>query len=330
MRSFLYKNSIDVVNKSSSGGAFNRLAQFVFDNFSNVVIYGAAWDDKLKIHHTCINSIEKIGSLSGSKYARSEMGSTFSNVTKDLISDKTVIFSGTPCQIAGLQQFLKIKNIDTSNLYLVDIICHGTPSPLILSEWIKSTEKRYKHRIISLSFRDKRIGWNGYPTKIVLDNGKVIRHTYKTQEFIRLFFTHAILGPSCYNCPFSNMNRNSDVTMGDFWGIENSFPNINSDKGVSLVLANSKKGMTLLENIQNNLSYDEVLIECLPESFLPYQTNLNKPTGRPNIREDFWKTYKDKGFDYTVKKFAVSCLKDNIKFNIKVVLSRIGLYNKTF
>lgn len=328
MKSYLYKNRKENIENSSSGGAFKKIISTI--GTKDAIIYGATWSDDLQVVHTFTSNKNNLQQFSESKYARSKMSDSFKHIANLLLDKKTVVFSGTPCQIAGLKQFLKIKNIDTSNLYLVDIICHGTPSPLILSEWIKSTEKRYKHQITSLSFRDKEIGWIGYPTKVILDNGKVIRHTYKTQEYIRLFFTHAVLGPSCYNCPFSNMNRRSDITIGDFWGVEYSFPNVNPDKGVSLILANSEKGIALLKRIQDNLSNDEVLIECMSDSFLPYQHNLNRPTDRPAFRDDFWKTYKDKGFDYTVKHFGVSSGKGNVKFDIKSVLSKLGLYNKAF
>lgn len=329
MKSYLYKNSKDKIEKSSSGGAFKKISS-VLGNDAHPIIYGAIWSEDLQVIHASTSDENRLQQFSESKYARSKMGDCFPNIALQLLEGRKVIFSGTPCQIAGLRQFLLLKKIETTNLYLIDVICHGTPSPLMLSEWIKSCETKYRHSIKSISFRDKEIGWKGYPTKLVLNNGKVVRHTYKTQEFIRLFFTHAVLGPSCYNCTFSNMERKSDITIGDFWGVENYFPDINPGKGVSLVLANTAKGEDVLEKMLSNLATDELLIECPIESFLPYQQNLNSPTDRPLMRDEFWKIYKEKGFEFALRKFGISSTKENIKFDIKVILSKLGLYDKRF
>ena len=329
MVSCLYKNNPKEIEHSSSGGAFRKIVSCIGDD-KNTVVYGAVWDDNLSVIHSYLNWEEDLQSFSGSKYARSKMGDIFSHVLSHLLQGKTVIFSGTPCQIEGLNQFLKVKNIDTRRLYLIDIICHGTPSPVILKDWIESVERKYKHKITSLSFRDKDVGWMGYPTKVVLDNGKIIRHSYKTQEYIRLFFTHVSMAPSCYECPFANMDRKSDITIGDFWGVENSYPDVKAGKGVSLVLFNTEKGIDVLKKMRMSVVKDEILIECPTNSFLQYQHNLNRPTERPQIRDDFWRDYNKNGYNFVIKKYKVSSRTGNLKFDIKKILSKLKLYKRLF
>lgn len=322
MKSYLYKGNPEILMNSSSGGTFKRLVSCIASN-NETVIYGAIWNKNLSISHAYSKYGNDLQCFSGSKYARSDMGDSFKSVENNLLKGKRVIFSGTPCQIAGLKQFLMIKKIDINNLYLIDIICHGTPSPRVLNDWIKSCEKKYGRKIVDISFRDKSVGWLGYPTKVILDNGKIIRHTYKTQEFMRLFFTHTTLGPSCYECPFSNLDRKSDVTIGDFWGIENSYPNIEPGKGVSLILANTEKGIKCVESILKDKKEDELIIECDTDSYLQYQYNLRKPTEKPANREEFWSIYKKYGYDYTMKKYKINSKLRKIKFNVKYIFSKL-------
>lgn len=329
MRSYLYKNKTEEVNNSSSGGAFKKIVSCIGID-DNTIVYGAIWNNKLDVIHSNSKHTENLQCFSESKYARSKMGDTLNDVALQLSRGKTVIFSGTPCQVAGLRQFLNVRGIDTDNLYLIDIICHGTPSPIILKDWIKSIEKKYKHIITGISFRDKEVGWLGYPTKVIFDDGKVITHTYKSQEFIRLFFSHVIMGPSCYECPFSNLDRKSDFTIGDFWGVEKSFPEIVPGKGISLILFNTEKGIDILKIMEKSINCDEILFECPTESFLQYQHNLNKPTEKPVERDNFWKDYKENGYDYVVKKYCISNKIDKLKFDIKLLLSKLNLYKKVF
>lgn len=321
MKSYVYKNNPQVIENSSSGGAFKRIISIIGLD-ENTIIYGVIWNENLTISHSYTGYREDLQQFSESKYSRSKMGDSFNNIASQLLEGKTVIFSGTPCQITGLKQFLKVKNISRDKLYLIDIICHGTPSPALLKEWIKSIENKYKHKIVAISFRDKEIGWKGYPTKILFSNGKIIRHTYKTQEFIRLFLSCKILGPSCYECPFSSMDRKSDITIGDFWGVENTYPEILPGKGVSLVLANTEKGIKILETIKNNKGEDEIIAECSTDSFLRYQHNLNRPSKKPVNRNEFWISYLNDGYDTTLRRFKFSTYRGWIKFNVKKILSK--------
>lgn len=329
MKSYLYKNTPNIINSSSSGGAFKKIVSCIGHD-EKTIVYGAVWDENLRVVHSNSKSTEDLQPYSGSKYARSKMGATFNNVAVHLLDGLTVIFSGTPCQIAGLKKFLKIKKINSEKLYLVDIICHGTPSPVLLEDWIHSIEKKYKRKVTAVSFRDKQVGWIGYPTKVVFDNGKVIRCSYKSQEFMRLFFSHAVMGPSCYKCPFANMDRQSDITIGDFWGVESSYPDVVPGKGVSLILFNTEKGKDILKKMEITSGEDEVLIECTTDSFLQYQYNLNRPTEKPLIREEFWKDYKENGYDYVIRKYGISDGIGNLKYIVKSILSKLKLYNKVY
>lgn len=329
MDSYLYKNEESEILNSSSGGAFKRIISVINDE-DDIFIYGAVWDEDLSVKHIYLKATDDIQQFSESKYARSRMEDCFRNIVEQLQGGKTVVFSGTPCQIAGLKSLVEIKRVDTTKLYLIDIICHGTPSPIILDEWKKSIERKYKKKVKSISFRDKKIGWLGYPTKVRFTDGEIIRRTYKAQEYIRLFFSHFIMAPSCYECPFSNMNRQSDITIGDFWGVENSFPDVNPGKGVSLVLANTKKGNDILERINKSKTLNETIIQCEKKSFLQYQHNLNKPTERPIGRDKFWNDFAKYGYDFAIKENNISSRFKELKYNIKFILFKLGLYNRYF
>lgn len=329
MDAFLYINTPQIVDASSSGGAFHKIVTQIFSEYKDVKVYGATWTSKFEIMHTCVTKIDELNKLSGSKYSRSKMGDTFSQVATSLSNGEYVIFSGTPCQVAGLKQFLKIKRIDTKQLLLIDIICHGTPSPKMLQEWKNWIENKYKDEIIDINFRDKKVGWRGYPTTIKLKK-KILQHTFDSQQFIRLFFSHLILGDSCYECVFAKKDRCSDITIGDFWGANEIFEDLSGNNGISLVLANTKKGKNLVLSISNNLEKGEVIRKCHTERFLDYQQNLNSPTERPYNTASFWQDYKTKGYKFVLKKYKISTNKLKLKFYIKKFLSKLCIYNKPY
>ena len=296
---YAYKNTPEVVEKSSSGGAFSKIANIFSGQYKdNYSIYGAAWTENNEIKHIRITQLADLKQFNGSKYARSNIVNIFIQVENDLQNGMAVLFSGTPCQISGLIHYLAKKNVSTRKLLTIDIICHGTPNPIVLKDFISWIEKKYKSRVTNITFRDKSVGWKRYPTQIVLSNGKILRRSYTAQLYIRMYFSLLPLDNRCYSCEFSNMERTSDLTLGDFWGIDKIMPEISAEKGVSLVLVNTIKGQGIIEEIMNTLSSSEELKNYQGREFLKYQHNLNAPTERPSNYEDFWELYKKYGFDY--------------------------------
>ena len=226
------------------------------------------------------------------------------------------MFTGTPCQNAGLGSYLN-KNYD--NLYLCDIVCHGTPTPLLWKDYISFLEETGKSRLIQYFFRYKVAGWRGYNVYTLFDNGKSKLNTPDVMTYANIFGSDLALRPACHNCKFCNFSRPSDITIGDFWGIEKSMPDFDDNTGVSLVLTNSTKGQELFERISKNLYYRESnTTDCL-------QHNLHTPSQPSPRRDKFWQDYKNKGFEYVLKKYAGYGFVGQSKKAAAKVLNKLGL-----
>lgn len=322
MQAFAYQNKPDQVKESSSGGAFRRiLIQIVQDNpDKKFSFYGAIWKNDLTVHHERVSDVfEAIKKFSGSKYVRSDMKGIFELIKKDILQGYFVVFSGTPCQVASVTSFINNNNLDSNHLFTIDIICHGTPKPMVLKDTLQWWEKKEGSKITNLSFRDKRVGWKDYPVSILFVDGKEWVNTYKTQLYIRMFFKHLVLFQGCYSCKFSNMNRISDITLGDFWGIEDVFPDLPPQKGVSLILANTDKGIQIIKSVKMSLQDGELLRKCNDNSFLKYQHNLNHPTRMPEQYDEFWKDYREKGFEYVIRKYDMYSLHSYYQYCVRKV-----------
>lgn len=330
MKVYAYRNIDSVAMKSSSGGAFLKIIDTIVNRFGNkkYAIYGAAWSQDLKVKHMRVADKKDAAIFCGSKYVRSDIGGVYPDVRKDLENGLGVIFTGTPCQIYGLKAFLKTKGQDISNLYTIDIICHGTPNPIVWEDCKNWLEREYKGNIKSVTFRDKSISWKRYPTSIELQDGRNIRYTFKTNLYIRMFLSLFIIEKRCFLCPFSNLNRNSDITLGDYWGIDNILPETYSKKGVSLILSNTEKGNCVIEGMNSNLKTEESLVETHSQEFLKYQHNLNKPTEKPAGYEDFWKNYKNHGFEWIINKYNFMSVKKCLKFYVKKQLIKMDYFDK--
>lgn len=322
MKVYAYKNTDEILMQSSSGGAFSRLIEAATQNINGKFsIYGATWNKELLVEHRRVTTVVEASIFRGSKYIRSNLLKSFGEIECDLNKGLLVIFSGTPCQVNGLNLYLERKKIPTNNLLTIDLICHGSPNPIVWKDCKKWLEKKYKSRIKKVSFRDKSIGWKRYPTRLELEDGRVIKWTYLSQIYIRLFLSLYILEKKCFSCQFSSMNRVSDLTIGDFWGIEEAFPKFNSNKGVSIILANTKKGDSLCAQILKELQTDESMEEFKGESqiFLKYQHNLNQATEKPEDYEEFWKYYNENGFSKMINHYGFVSVKRNIRFRVKKI-----------
>lgn len=308
----------EILFKSSSGGAFTALSDYVLAN--NGVVYGASFDKSFKVIHSRAINKEDRNLMRGSKYVQSFLGNCFIKVKKDLEENKLVLFTGTPCACAGLNNYL---NKEYQNLFICDIICHGVPSPKIFKDYIHFISNK---KIISeLNFRSKKAGWRGYNIYLKKNNKEILNNS-NSKSFLDLFSNVGLLRPSCHNCKFCNFNRPSDITIADFWGIEKCKPHMDDNKGVSLILLNSIKGQTLFNNIKDNVYYEESnKDECL-------QHNLIKPSLISPIREKVFLDYEKKGYVYIAKKYTaygfIYRLKRKIKVLIKKILIKIGLNNK--
>lgn len=228
--------------QSSSGGIFTALAEQIIRE--NGVVFGARFDEKWEVKHDYTETIEGLKVFRGSKYVQSRIGDTFKQAEFFLKAGRKVIFVGTPCQIAGLRLFLRKEYV---NLLAVDIICHGVPSPMIWRKYLEDKTKRQGIEFIqSISFRDKGTGWKNYSFNIKYEKGNSESSfsEYASQNiFMKGFLADLYLRPSCYACPAKKLKSGSDITLGDFWGIQHIKPELDDDKGVCAFIINTRKGI---------------------------------------------------------------------------------------
>lgn len=280
--------------KSRSGALFVGLSDIILSH--NGVVYGATFDSCFSVKH--IRATIKGGRdlMRGSKYVQSNITGIFSLVKRDLEEGLPVLFSGTPCQIASLKSFLKFHQMDDSGLLYVDVVCHGVPAPNIWRDYLKYVERKYNDRIIDADFRDKKHhGWAAHFESFLLEKKGWISR----KSFTYLFYRHIMFRPVCSKCSYSNFKRPSDITLGDFWGWEQNVPDMNKDdKGLSLVLVNSKKGQTFINQLRE--TYDLRAIENL--SYI--QPNLKSPSVFDPKWESFERNYSKRGFEYVSRKYG--------------------------
>lgn len=295
---------------SRSGGVFTAITDIIFK--SGGVVYGVGYRGRfVACHKKATNKYER-DEFRGSKYVQSELGNVYKEIKKDLLSGKTVLFSGTTCQTSGLKSYLGKSH---HNLVLCDLICHGAPSPLVWHDYLSYIEKKYKGTVSNVDFRNKKkFGWAAHYETITVNEKEC-----DSRIFTNLFYHNACLRPSCYHCKYTNTRRPSDVTLADFWGIDDIVPDFSDNKGISLILINTEKGMEMFEKAKIDIDF----VECTGREFI--HPNLKKPTAKPVDRERFWLDYQRKGFGYIAKKYADYGLIGNTKRSIKYILKRLGL-----
>ena len=285
---YAVKNKDTYIRKnSSSGGVFSLIAELV--QSQGGVVYGAAFDDTFVVRHMRSDVKDGWKKFCVSKYAQSDMNKIYYDVQQDLYEGKTVLFSGTPCQVDGLKHFL--DGTKMGNLITCDIVCHGTPSPKVWADYLKYISQYTGKTIGTISFRDKEsVGWHKSNLTIKDTDGCIIlSESTKENLFFQLYFNHDILRPSCYHCHYTNFQRPADITLGDFWGIEKSFSEFDDNIGTSLVLLNSDVGEKIWSQICNRTEYIQVSKEqCL-------QPNLVRPSKENPRRSEFWQWYKRHG-----------------------------------
>ena len=275
--------------ESSSGGAFTLLAEKVIGVGGSV--WGAALDEQMRVRHVEVDRCDDLYKLRGSKYVQSDMTGVYLGIDAKLKANKHVLFSGTPCQVAAIRRFFG----RTPRLLCVDVICFGVPSPLAWSVYCRDLERKMGSRIVNARFRDKVSGW-GYNMRIVFENGKCLEQPFSANMYLKGFLGGLYNRRSCSSCPMRNQRSQSDITIGDFWGGDDIFPVFKNRLGVSLVLANTPKGFTLVKEVLDSGT-------CVYRE-TNYSTAIQKnpslvETVRPHVhRSKFIRRLKQGTFDY--------------------------------
>lgn len=271
--------------QSSSGGVFTLMALQTLQNGG--VVFGAVLSTDCKsVHHTMVSNEVDLAKLRGSKYLQSEIGVCYEQAQTFLRQGKPVLFSGTPCEIEGLKTFLRQ---DYDNLTCVDLICHGSPSPKLWDKYVEYRANQKKHVVEGVTFRDKRNGWKNYEVCIKLAEGVEYRKTFYDETFMQMFLQDLCLRPSCYFCEFKKKNRVSDITLADFWGSGRICPDMDDDKGLSLVIVHSVKGGKLLEEIKGKMELREVPLEDALRGNPSMTHSCNKPDKRDEFMQNILK-----------------------------------------
>ena len=299
----------DFMDESQSGGlAYALMRKAICNGF---IVYGAAVDDDLCVRHRRVDSMDGLAPLRLSKYVQSDMKGIPAQVLEDLRNGRKVLFTGTPCQCAGIASAAgKMRR----NLLTADIICHGVPSPSVWKGYLESMERRHAKKISSVVFRDPSLGWHGHRESICFGNEKVV-----SDEYTFFFYQHLMLRPSCTVCPFASLHRVSDITMADCWGVEKILPGFADDnRGCSVLFANTKAGLDFTRDFPDGCSRAPMEIPSEKN-----QANLYSPSSAHKRAKSFENTYIRKGYDVVLHRFGIQSRSHRIDEFIKKVKRHI-------
>ena len=307
------------LKKSASGGAFAGLAEQWIEQGG--VVFGASLrkcNGKLVPCHVSAQKKEDLFPLLGSKYVQSDLGQTFLETKELLEHGRKVLFSGTPCQIAALKNWLRK---DYSELLTIDLVCHGVPNAVMFQDYLEIEGKKVGHIAEDFRFRDKEMGW-GLNAKLIYSNNSE-QHSVcipsHNSSFYELFLRGEIYRENCYSCPYANSHRPGDMTIGDYWGIEKQHPEylkpegtLDCEEGVSLLIINTKKGAEAFEKFGSVFKYYPSIFEKAAK----YNEQLNNPSQAGSNRSKILMLYRDKGYEAVDRWFINSEKKEKIKEGI--------------
>jgi len=328
----------DIRRESTSGGIFSAIADYVLLNKG--VVFAAGYDSRMHVVHKAAYCCEELKDLRMSKYVQSDLNNTFNEIADTLLNkNKIVFFTGTPCQTAGLINYIsfkgkKLQEISKEKLITADLICYGVPSPGLYDRWISAIEIKYKSKIKSIYFRDKKYGYAGTHIKILLSNGKKVEDNLDVKSFTKTMFSKIGLRPSCYDCIFRDKSKLCDFTFGDLWNVDKVDKSMDDNTGVTLLQVHSEKGMTILEKLISKGSIKAVKMFSLE----PQELRKNREKERivlkkkiPEGRKDFFKDYAE-GMEYfsLINKHLPATLKDRVACVGKPFINKLPGSNKFF
>lgn len=289
-QAFAYRaRSIEEVESSTSGGAFTAISDKILSEGG--VVYGAGYQGHFNVVHKRAETIEQRNALRKSKYVQSDLGDIFVRIKNDIRSGVQVMFTGTPCQCAGLSSFLGPVR---DKALIVDIICHGVPSPLFWKSYLSWQEGRVGSKVTDVEFRDKSFGWKSHKETLIFEDG-----TKVSSDAYAYIFNKCYLRKSCGSCPYTNLNRVSDLTIADLWIGKNPLPSFALDnRGCSLVLCNTPKGMDFFGQVS-----DRGYIQPVKKDVY-MQPQLKAPSVLPASQDKFDRDLPARGIDYVLKKYG--------------------------
>jgi len=318
------KNTNDLL-VSASGGAFSAIAKYVLDK--NGAVIGCAWNNELIPEHIIIDNYENLCKLQSSKYVQSNTESIFIETKKLLSNDKIVFFTGTPCQVAELKEFL---GKDYEQLLTADLICHGVPSIEFFNKYKEWYERKNKCKVVDINFRDKKkYGWSLMGTITIKKDDKIKYKEllFSEDPYYYLFMYGYSYRDSCYSCKYACSDRKGDLTFGDFWGVQKYYPELDRRKGISAILVNTCKGEKIIGQIKDYINFISTKYENIEEN----NNQLKQPTEKPKDREVWLEYWKIGGFDLVAREFyrqkrkqiLASKIRRNTPKTVKRIIKRL-------
>lgn len=275
---------------SSSGGIFSIICKYILDQSG--VVYGVSFDENLTAKTIRVDDVSDFDGLRKAKYVQAVSWQQYENVKRDLENGLAVVYSGTPCQIAGLQNFL---GTDYEQLFLVEVACHGVPSNGLFQSYIEESEKKLNKKITNVSFRDKSTSdgaysWENYFVTFYSDNKIIKTEYFRKNDYMKAFFNDLSINNACFHCRYKVSQSLADLTIGDFWGVDDIAPALNDDKGLSIIICHSKKGKCLIDMIKtHSFNFKQI---SNADAFKHNKYLITHP--KPNLKyNNFMKNYKN-------------------------------------
>ena len=297
---------------ATSGGAFSALSDIILEEGGTV--FGVVYDEGFTARHVRAETAAERDAMMGSKYVQSDMGGILGSLLSDLSEGRSVLFTGTPCQVDAVKSLCAHKRISTEKLTTLALVCHGVPSPMILRDHIAHLEAARGERVVTYYHRKKVRGWHEHNELAVFESGKREYFTKRSQNFKDLFYGHYIVRPSCHSCPYAELPVTADITVGDFWGIEDLFPERDDNRGTSIVLTASERGDALLDRLRARGTVFPVVAEDA------LRFNHRKPVKPNPNREAFWRDYEKHGFSYVARQYAKDSPAGRLKYYTRKLL----------
>lgn len=307
---------------SASGGTFYGIAEKAMA--LGYEICGCIWDDDLRAVHIFAESYEDLKKMQGSKYVQSDLKNCFKKIKNKLSLGKKVLFSGTPCQIAGLHRFVGYHQ----NLLTVGLICEGTPSPMVFERWKEYLEKKYNSKIIGIRLRKKgRYGWNSPSSEYTFENGnKLEQLAFHMDTYMYNFICGLFMRNSCFNCEYKGNNITSDIIIGDCWCADTTDIKKNNNRGISAAIIRTTKGQKMINAVSDSFIIKEISVNKVVSKNEP----LLKPIQKNMNRDDFFEYLGDHSLIESIKKYGVLESKKMKIYRVLYHLHLFGIVKKLF
>ena len=302
--------------ESTSGGAFTAIAEYIVQNGG--IVFGAGMDENFRVRHMQARSAEQLALFRNSKYSQSDLGDTFLKIKHYLGEGKTVLFSGTPCQTAGLKKFLPDAG---ETLVTVDVVCRGIPSPLVFEKYIEYQKQKFG-AFDKVLFRDKYAGYTHTAMSLYRGGNCLYHNGLEYDPMLKLFYRGMICRPICSDCPFKGIKRCSDFTLWDCFSAKEINGDFDDNKGTTFVMLHSEKAERIFEKLRDNIRF----CEGDAEKACRGAAEMVKSIPHDPARGEFFRDAESVSHEALFRKWAPVTLRVRADKLVRNTLARLGLY----